>query len=428
MSILKTINKYKISISAVLFGALYFAFLLMIHDYRFGDFQIFAQQEIKTFYFVDVWSQWSSRLFIESAVNALSKHVWVWQVLTVFFGALLFWSLARILRINRIWQIVLLFTIMLLINSQLLVTAGIFATTINYLWPLACLAFIAAVIIYPPQNRIARIISLIAIWPLAIFAVCSEQVAALGFILTIGYILYCVLFKEKISGYIWVLLPLFLIGIINVLVSPGNDIRTASEIANWWPEFASLSIVDKIVTGSIVTFSRIFLAPEVPAILLVIALAVLAWSKKNIRAFVSILPALAILMLFFLPDTAGEPGTYVRQVNYFNEIRNEGLYLAPNSDDIPEKIYLLIFSAITISIALAVYFLYGKSKKTLLLLGVLASGLAVSMLVSFSPTLFASSTRTLFPLMMIIVAVDFLILREVIAMHFRGRPLRHKSA
>lgn len=420
------ILSYKTPLTVLILGALYVTFLLVIHDYTYGDFQIFVKQEVKASYFIDIWSHWSSRLLIEGAVNILSKNILIWQVLTIIFGSVLFWSLARILKITRIWQAIVLFTVVLLINSQILATAGIFATTINYLWPLACLGFVFAVTLYPPGTKAKRLVSAIFVWPLVIFAACSEQVSVLGLLLFFGYIFYLLFDKRRVSVQAWIICLMFALGIINALISPGNDARTAAETINWWPTFAHMSALDKLIAGSVVTFSRIFLAPEVPAILLVVGLAVMSWTKRNLRAFIAILPTVAILTLFFAPNTTGMPGTYIRQINYFNELRAEALYLSPDNYETSGTIYLLLFFIIMLSISLAVYFLYGSTKKTLFLLFMLLIGFGVSLLVSFSPTLFASSTRTLFPLLIIIASIDFVILSDIIKLHFKQLSKREK--
>ena len=312
---------------------------------------------------------------------------------------------------------------MLLVNLQMLATAGVFATTINYLWPLATFSFVVAVTLNPFANTLLRRISYVVIVPAMIFAVCSEQIAVLGVLLTSGYIAYMYYHGTRVPPMVWVLLILAIGGVLNVLLSPGNDVRTGVEIQNWWPEFEQVSLIDKLIIGSIATFSRLFLAPELPAVLFVFLLATIAFLKRNLWAFISILPALITVVLFFFPQTAGQPGTYIVQVNYLNELQHFALNLSPHNLPSPDmtKVYVLIFSLITLSIVVSIYFLYGATKKTYVLLLMLTSGLAVSVAVSLSPTVFASTTRTLYPFVTILVGVNFVVAQDIIRYHFSPR-------
>ena len=111
----------------------------------------------------------------------------------------------------------------------------------------------------------------------------------------------------------------------------------------------------------------------------------------------------------------------IKLVNYLNHLRGVALNFAPNnfpgSHDV--KIYLIIFFCICISIIISMYFLYGRTKKTLILLYLLVAGIAVTMAVSLSPTMFASSTRTLYPFVIILLCVDFIIAQDILKDMFK---------
>ncbi len=414
------IRFYKYSFVLMGLGALYTAFLILIHGDTMGDYRIFAQDSIRIQYGIDQWFNWSSRLLIENSANFFSKYLWLWKVLTVISGALLFWSLGRIMGIKRVYQAVILFCLMLLVNTNVLATAGIFATTINYLWPATCFALVIAVLLVPFKNKVMQRVSLVAIWPLYIYAMCSEQLAVLGLLFIGAYVGFKLYKKQRVPVMVWVLLAITVIGILNVLVSPGNDNRKALEIMTWWPGFDSLPLFYKIAMGTIVLFSRLFIAPEVPAILLVLLLAGLSYKLKNITAFVSILPALVILMLFIFPDTYGLSGTNIRSINYFNDLGQRAI--AFDSRNLPGpaamREYLVVFGVLTASIIASITCLFGRTLKTAAILGILAAGVAVSMAVAFSPTLFASNTRTLYPLLIIIVCINYYLVNRLIDMQF----------
>lgn len=412
-------NKYNIIV--LFLGSIYFSFLVFIHDARFADFEFFVKEPLSLTYGIDRWFSWSSRLLIESSVNIFSKNLFLWGLITIIFGAILFWSLNRILGNRRISQSLLMFSLLLLTNFFILTSAGIFATTINYLWPISCFSFVIAMLLRPFKNEKMKTVSNIIIWPLYIFAMCNEQIALLGIILFAGFIVYNLYSKKRIPKKMIILLILSCIGLINVLICPGNSARTSIETGNYWPEFANFNIKNKIIVGSVVTFSRLFFGPELLAVLIVILIMVLAYKKSNIKAFFAILPASVVLFLSFWPLNESVTNTNVKLVNYLNHLRSLALNIAPNNfpDSHNVKIYLVIFFCICISIIIAIYFLYGRTKKTLILLYLLAAGIAVTMAVSLSPTMFASSTRTLYVFVIILLCVDFIIAQDILKDKFK---------
>jgi hypothetical protein len=432
MKIIRLIKLHKYSIVTLLLGALYFWVLTLAHDNRAGDFQSFVNQPMNLDYGFDRWFEWSSRLLIETSVNVFSKHLTIWKVVTICLGAVLLWSLGRLLGNRRIWQSILLFSLLLLTSSFILTSAGIFATTINYMWPIASFAFVLAIVFRPFSNKKLVLISRVLAIPMFVFAMCSEQLAVLSLILLTTFVLYCVYKKKSVERFVWVLLGLTIVGVVNVLICPGNSARTALEIINWWPGFEMLNIQQKLINGVIVTLSRLLYAPETLAIILIFSLLVVSYLKKNIKAFFAILPASTLTILAFFPHTAGIIPTHIRSPNYFNEIREIAINLSPEHlapADI-KKVYIIIFAIVLVSIMVSILYLYGKTKKTLTLLTVLGAGMVVSLAVSTSPTIFASNTRTLYPMVIILIYVDFVIIRDFFNARFDDimpKPLTGKQ-
>ena len=415
------INKIKYNIIVLFLGSIYFSFLVFIHDARLADFGFFVKEPLNVMYGMDRWFSWSSRLLIESSVNIFSKNLFLWGLITIVFGAILFWSLNRILGNKRISQSLLMFGLLLLTNFFILASAGIFATTINYLWPMSCFSFVIAMLLRPFKNKKMKVLSNIIIWPLYIFAICNEQIALLGIILFAGFVIYNLYNKKRIPKKIIILLILSCVGLINVLLCPGNSMRISIETGNYWPEFANFSLKNKIIVGFVATFSRLFFGPELLAVLCVILILILAYKKANIKAFFAILPASITLFLSFWPLNESVADINIKLVNYLNHLRGAALNFAPNnfpgSHDV--KIYLIIFFCICMSIIISMYFLYGRTKKTLILLYLLVAGIAVTMAVSLSPTMFASSTRTLYPFVIILLCVDFIIAQDILKDKFK---------
>ena len=428
--LLSWFNENRYNIVTLGLGGSYFWFLTFVHNVAEGDWKFFASEDVSPLYGIERWFNWSSRLLIEDACNFFAHHIVFWALITVITGAILFWSVGRILNHKRIYQSLMLFSIFLTINLYILSTAGVFATTINYSWPLACFAFVIAGVLRPFKNKkLAQIFNVIMI-PMFIFAVCSEQIAMLGVFLFTGYIIYCKIEKKKVPRKVLVLLALSVLGIINTLVSPGNTRRTKLESDSGWKNFSTLSLKSKIVIGTTATMSRLFFAPQLPVILLVVLIGAVAFNNKNIQALVSILPSLVLVYLFNFSETFS---SHIVNENYFKSLRTLALgfdqFNFPDSHQI--KIYFIIFTVLIVSILSSILFLYGKTKKTAIIMASLLGGGAVSLAISLSPTIFASNTRTLYPLLIILVGVSAMMLDEILidkfAMGGNNKKLRRKN-
>lgn len=412
--------KNRCQVLALLLGGFYFLAIILLSDVKAGDYKTFVSQPIDIFYGIGRWFNWSSRLFIESSVNVFSKNLYVWAAITVLMGSVMFWSIGRILENKRIYQSFITFFIMLFVNFYILTTAGVFATTVNYLWPIACLLFVFAIILKPFSNKVLHKVSSFLIWPVYIYALCSEQLALISIILISVYIIYKLYKRQKIQKKIFFLLFLAIVGMLNIFICPGNDNRVLQETSYWWPSFATFSLKEKAIVGVSVTFSRIFLSPELLIIILVALISILSYKKKNLVAFFCILPTIIVEFLTLIPtDLISNSSVYLP--SYLGNIRNIGLSINPNnilSNGTFSKISFLLFFAFMISIMSAIFFIYGKTVKSLCVIALIVAGLLSSLAISMSPTIFASSTRTLYPFIIILLIINSLLVKDAIFGHF----------
>ena len=401
------VRTHEFLITSFLLGGVYFYFLTILMDVKYGDFSGFYEEPLSLAFGIDRWFSWSSRLLIESSVNIFSKYTLIWQIITIMAGATMFWCIGRILNFKKGWHAIVVFCLFLFTNFYILATAGVFATTINYLWPVACLVFVLAMLYKPFVNKNARLIATLLSVPILIFAVCSEQVAVVSVIIGFFAIIHMLYDGKKIPKIIWLYVGIAAFGVLNAVVAPGNGVRTEAEILKWWPEFNSLSLIYKGTLGTVVTFSRIFLAPESMAIIFVVLLTALAVLKRNLRAFVSLLPAISLLVLFLMPLPIN---TNIHMVlpNFFSEVRSIAIHL--DSELIMSREaragFLFAFAIIITGVVSAILFLFGKSKKSYIFLSLIITGLISSLAISFSPTLFASGPRTLYPLVIILLSLN----------------------
>lgn len=413
---------YKSDILSIILGASYFILLIYIFDLKSGDYQSFLKEPINMFYGIDRWLSWSSRLLIENSVNIFSKNLFAWSIITVLLGSVMFWSIGRLLSNDRIYHSFLIFGIMMLVNFYTLTTAGIFATTINYMWPISCLLFVYAVVLRPLSSKALNTIAMIVIWPMYIFAMCSEQLSVLSFVLLSVYLIYKIYKKEHIKKTIILLLIISILGILNVFICPGNELRVTQEIANWWPEFINFSIKEKIIIGLTVTFSRVVLAPDMLFVTFTLLIFLMALIKRNIKAFMFISPVLMIICLLFFSNNGVTANSAIWLPNIFTNFRNIGLSLDSNiilGVGGYNRAAIALFGVMGFLCIMSVIMIYGKVKKSLVIVTMAITGLAVSLMVGLSPTIFISGTRTLYPFMITMLIVDVIIAKDLMTEYFQ---------
>ncbi|MCR5203076.1 MAG: hypothetical protein K6D02_08350 [Lachnospiraceae bacterium] len=175
-------------------------------------------------------------------------------------------------------------------------SAGWIATTTNYLWP-----FTVGVFCFFIYGKFIKDNFNIAFLPIYIigllYAVNSEIISVLFIVSIISYVLIEGIEKSKkniIITIITILMPV--LSIINIIVCPGNSLRTEKEIAKWMPEFPDLSIVDKLRLNICATIMHFTSIPNVLFVLFSFLLIVVI-SKKKLQYIVASVGTLVISLV-----------------------------------------------------------------------------------------------------------------------------------
>lgn len=252
-------------------------------------------------------------------------------------------------------------------------TAGWQTTIINYVWPLAA-AFVSGIFLLrrlcgQPLSWTQTVLSLIF---LSIAGNC-EQLCL--YILPI--ICVILIYSTPKLPLAYCFTGILIIELIYTIYIPGNASRMASETATWMPDFPFLSFFDKFFTAYNTTIIHFIFNNNYIWYSLIGILIILIFSKyTNIfyRA-IAIFPLCGLLMPHFpvYSQLFTIPYEHIQQYIAF--------FLS-----------LFIIAAVSISILLATEHI----EEGLAILGVLGTGLATRIALGFSPTLYASDTRTFF--------------------------------
>ena len=219
-----------------------------------------------------------------------------WATVTAALYALLAWSLfyllsdfARDSSATRIgWFIVIL---MFVYNFIDVTGAGWYATTINYVWPMACGVFALVPIknacIGKKEKPFAYPVYIVAV----IIGCAQEQMAAIIFCFYLVFTGYLI-FHRKLKPIIIIQLALSLFSLAFLLSSPGNASRAQSEAEFWYPLFLTFNPLQKLYLGIITTVMDLIFSdnPLVFAFIILFPVFVFNSNARPLAKGISLLP------------------------------------------------------------------------------------------------------------------------------------------
>lgn len=327
---------------------------------------------------------WTSRIIIDPIMYMSTNLIpyWLFALLTGIITLPILWYLTNDTKANHFKPMLLAFFIPFIFPLPELGTAGYIATSITYLWPIGTLAM-SLLLLKHYHNVIANIIA----FCLLLFSFNNEQVAIAGFIIA-GYYL--------IKNH-HLPLTIYLTLIPNLLLhafAPGNHHRAILETKNWYSQFRDLNFFQKFDLGTVTTIQHYLFGHNLVIFIFAVAL-VFAYNKKH--PLTSLLPVAMVITGNILSTATSRPLYWCATHNpYLNHMTIAHLLLG------------LIF------IVTCLYLLNNHHDYQIILL----SGLASRIAIGFSPTIYASATRTF-------VICDALLLylaAKLLIKHYQVKP------
>lgn len=325
---------------------------------------------------------WSSRTAIEAVIMFMvNLPENLWRVFDSAIVVLAAFSITRLFEQKdyREYYSSVICLLILALPYQYMSLAGWIATTLNYMWPLA----LGVTALYPirvyVEDGTIRIPEGILYSLCLIFAVSSEQMAAVCLAAFSGYIIYLrwknkAWFFVKRYRFIAFQFVLSVFGILYIIICPGNGKRSVFETGKWLPEFAGYSIVTKLILGVSETVKSVFVQENTAFFIMTFLLAVLVWyyNKNKMGRIISVVPVLTMLLFTEIRRVFGS------QHPFLNLSTVDGLCL------------ILVLGLIPVSF----YFLFGLSIDFAVISFIYLLGLATKVIIGFSPTIYASGERT----------------------------------
>lgn len=409
------------------YGPYLILFLVMVYvhmriNVNFGDDLAFARVlDNKTLieFLKGRYVGWSSRIFIEAVmVSVLQVDVIIWKILDILIIMLTAYSLMKIFnyRNEKIYNWVIIGFILIYPFSEMS-SAGWVATTCNYLWPLAIGLFSIVLIVEVFNNKKISKIKLFIYMIATIYACNVEQMAI---ILLPTYLLASSIYyfrNKKINKFILTQCVISIISLLFIVLSPGNTVRKGIEIINWYPSFQGYDLFDKLTLGITSTAAEIILGDNCLFGLMLIFLSVAIYLKRR-DIFYTIISIVPILIYAFMKLSLIIDNSFFKEIKskYYKYTLN--VYDFKNVDsfnynDITSYIPIILSIIMLGIIIILVYILFGNDFKALLAIYIWCIGVLSRIAIGFSPTIYASNTRTYIFLHFAIISILILTIKEI---------------
>ena len=410
----KEINMKKILKKSIIPFIILFISMVIIHllfKINWGDdvwFKSIADQGIID-YIGNRYSTWSSRIIIETImIFLLQLPSFIWAILDSLIITILAYSISYLFTNKKSNWIVIFLVLLYPLNEMN--SAGWYATTMNYLWPLALGLFS----FIPIKNFVDNKKEKKYMYPLyllsLLYACNQEQMCAIIFCFYLIFIIYLYM-NKRFSKFILIQFIISVISIIFILTCPGNDVRTLSEINTWYPAYENFGLLPKAFLGMFSTIIIYIFNFNIPMLILSIILPILVFRKKKqlIYKIASLIPIVMIISMNFCTDFISK--VYPGLITILNNIKMYAGTIDKVSICPTALAALLICLLFIISILISLFGLFEKEKRYLVVLIFLA-GLSSRFIMGFSPTIFASGMRTFIFLNFSIIIILILLVLE----------------
>lgn len=339
---------------------------------------------------IEKYTNWSSRQFIEGILYFVAPHPIIWKIL----DSLVITIIAKLVYeifCNKTIQFKWLSCLSVLVYPMIdMSSAGWMATTINYLWPLCAilgnLYFLKKVHLTNKLKIYEYVVSVVFL----LFAANQEQGLAIMLGIYLMYTVYCIYNRKVIPKFIYINILCILLSGIYIFTCPGNWIRKTKEITSWFEDFGSLSLFKKIEIGVSATLYPIVFNYNPVSLFFTFSLVTITSKVKNSVINLCAMILTAVVCVF------GLFGQWLISLypNVSFLYTSLGKYGILSFNNYKSVIVYLIFFLVIVSLMVFLFQLVKKDKKNIDIFCILLVGFGSSVMMGFSPTVWASGSRT----------------------------------
>lgn len=348
----------------------------------------------------NVWSHivaryydWTSRLFIELVFMGIVQCPLLWIFLDTAIMVLIAVFISKIFLNTQCtrnnWIIVCLILVFPFITVS---NAGWIASTMSYTWVLS----FGLISIYPIKkilnNKKIKWYEYIIYLSALVYAINNEQMCIVLLTVFLFANIYIYIVNKKINWYLIMPAILSVASLSFILTCPGNTARRISEISTWFPEYANISILRKIEMGFSSSLYEFIMKPNMIFTIFAGLLLVCMLIKHQNRFYrtIAAIPFVSSLIFGIFSNISG--GIFPAVTIIINSMTKFGTIISLTSIKswIPDTILLIICLSIITSVCL----IFKNKKELIISIFVLILGFGTRMIMAFSPTIWASGSRT----------------------------------
>lgn len=406
-------NKYIFPAFIVLTVICFYNILLSQNPVFGDDVSLFEREENQSVldFVIYRYMNWSSRLWVEALCTTFCLNTTLFYILNTGVAICSFICLCYLLDIKNVREGIVVALFFLLYPYYDLFSAGYISTSVNYLWGLFAVTSLFSLLKFYESNKQLSVLGWCALTITALMCAFLEQTAIVAIVLLVLLSFYLYYAKRKFSVLYFVLIILMIVGLLVILVAPGNANRTNIEMSMRAPTFSELTVLDKIMLGSyrmnqILLSSGVYASTMFSAILFLYG--VLSSNKKKIVMFFSLqfLITLGYMLSRHFPALNN---FFVTPVDTFNVSYTTWIFMSP----------ILLLYVYLASVCITLILCFNKGHKSIFLLGILFAGFVSQLILGFSPTVYASVNRTAIYLFFALLSVSAYLFFNLIDKTFR---------
>lgn len=274
---------------------------------------------------------------------------------------------------------------------QDMVTAGFISTTVGYTWVLAGVLCLASYLKYVSQGNKMHWYDVIVYFGIAAFAINQEQLSVVSLIF---FVVYGILFRKNRACLTLSILSTF-ISILNIkLLFFTEAVRNRILQDSWWfPDFVELSFFDKIEIAFTSSMDTILFKNGI-FLLLTLLLFIIIWKqhKSNLYRTLAAIPLIICLLGVFSEKGINIFTALSRYIN--TEVGQYGIVDINTYYKVMTYIPIM-FMCICAGVTLINFWIVdGEFKNIWIPIGLMILGFITRIMMGFSPTVWASNTRT----------------------------------
>lgn len=404
---------------AILF-VLQLIMIITIKPIRYDDaFYIEAITGVPILGFVtERYFNWTSRVIIESTLGFIfrySKYIWTFG--TIFMVTLIGYSISKIFvrkEIKKEMNMMIMWLV-ILYPFERMSSAGWAATTVNYIWPMA-LGLYSLISIKCAWNKKKINFFQGIVFSLATIYACNQEQCCA--ILFATYLIFTIILtirdKVKVSPFMYLQTILAIVSIIFILTNPGNAARKQDEIVAYFPEYNSVTLIDKLVLGITVTMGELLVNYSVTFAVFSFMLLIYTWYNYKDRLIrgISAIPLTATLALSYFSSFTENTFITIKWIRE-NFVKEERIITADKYTYLGNYTELVISLVVIFSIIICLLLIFKKLKNALPVY-VFGAGLVSRLIMGFTPTLYVSTNRTFIIMEFACIICTLLIWQEFI--------------